>query len=100
MFGLDCLSLRKDLFGWVFFSNRLVRLYRSGVAADVANELFAQGVLDHACMHALKQFSGRELLKGAAKGGLTWQCKTQIKAAQAAQFAVRLQAIDQSSGGL
>ena len=60
----------------------------------------AQSVLNHAGMYALDQLTAGKLLKGTAERGLTGHCKAQIKTAQAAQFAVRLQAIDQSSGGL
>jgi len=66
----------------------------------VPYELPAQGVLDHARMHALDQFTGGKFFKGAAECGFAWQRKTQIKAAQSAQFAVRLQAIHQRPGGL
>jgi hypothetical protein len=82
------------------FDNGLSRLYRRGVTADVSNELIAQGILDHACMHTLDQFVGGEFTKGTAESGLTWQCMAQINAAQSAQFAVGLQAIYQRSGGL
>src|ERR1035437_9564447 len=89
-FGFACV-----LFSLVFFSNRLACLYGRGVAADVPAELIAQGILDHAGMHALNEFTGGKLFKGTTEGGLTGQRKTQIKAAQSAQFAVSLQAIHQ-----
>ena len=66
----------------------------------MADELIAQGVLDHARVHALHQLTAGKLFKGATEGGLTGQRKTQIKAAQSAQFAVGLQAIYQRPGGL
>jgi hypothetical protein len=65
----------------------------------VPDELLAQGGFDHACMHALDQFTARKFYKRATEGGLTGQRKTQIKAAQPAQFAVSLQAIYQRLGG-
>src|SRR5690606_12638860 len=52
----------------VLFCNGLARLYRRGVTADVPDELIAQGVLDHACMHALDQFTGGKLFKRATEG--------------------------------
>ena len=96
MFGLGW----QGRFGFVLSGNRLAYLYGRGVAANVAYELFAQGVLNHAGMHALDEFTGGEFSKGPAEGGFAGQCKAQIKAAQAAKFAVRLQAIYQRSGGL
>ena len=77
----------------VLLCDGLARLYRRGVTADVPYELMAQGVLNHAGMHTLHQLLPGKRFKGAAEGGLAGQCKTQIKAAQSAQFAVSLQAI-------
>lgn len=56
--------------GWgcldfVFLCNRLARLYRSGVTADVPDELMAQGVFDHVCVHALDQLTAGILFKRA-----------------------------------
>ena len=45
----------------VLFGNRLARLNGRSVPADVAYELFDQGVLNHLGMHALHQFTGGEL---------------------------------------
>ena len=80
-------------FSLVFFRNGFARLYGRGVATDMPDELIAQGVLDHAGMHALQQLTAGKRVKGAAECRLAWQRKTQIKAAQATQLAVGLQAI-------
>ena len=60
-------------FSLVLFGNRLACLYGRGVPADVPYELFAQGVLDHACMHTLHQLATGKLIKDPAEGGLTWE---------------------------
>ena len=86
-------------FSLVLFGNGFTRLYGRGVPADVTDELLAQGVFDHARMHALHQLAGGKLGKRPAEGGLAWHGKTQIEAAQPAQFAVGLQTLYQRSGG-
>ena len=53
----------------VFFCNGLACLYGCRVTADVADELIAQGVFNHAGMHTLDQLTTSKLIKSAAEGG-------------------------------
>ena len=91
--------------GWghlslVLFGRGFTRFNSCEVAADMTDEMLAQGVFDRALMHALYQLAGGKFAKRPAEGGLAWHCKAQIEPAQSAQFSVRLHALHQRTRGL